>query len=62
VRSVLGRFLEHSRLVLFGSPDSSVILMGSADLMPRSLDNRANVVVAVEDQHARQDRLASRSR
>jgi polyphosphate kinase len=62
VRSVLDRFLEHSRLVLFESPDSSVLLMGSADLMPRNLDSRVEVVVAVEDQHAQQNRLASRSR
>jgi polyphosphate kinase len=62
VRSVLGRFLEHSRLFIFESPDSSVILMGSADLMPRNLDTRVKVVVPVEDQHAQQDRLAGRSR
>jgi polyphosphate kinase len=55
VRSVLGRYLEHSRLFLFESPDSSVILMGSADLMPRNLDNRVEVVVPVEDLRAQQE-------
>ena len=55
VRSVLGRFLEHSRLFFFETPDSSVILMGSADLMPRNLDNRVEVVVPVEDARAQQE-------
>ena len=55
VRSVLGRYLEHSRVFLFESPDSRVILMGSADLMPRNLDNRVEVVVPVEDERAQQE-------
>jgi polyphosphate kinase len=49
VRSVLGRFLEHSRLFLFESPDETAVFLGSADLMPRNLDNRVEVVVPVED-------------
>ena len=55
VRSVLGRFLEHSRLFIFESPDGSAIFLGSADLMPRNLDNRVEVVVPVEDDRARQE-------
>ena len=49
VRSVLGRFLEHSRLFFFDAADRSVCFMGSADLMPRNLDHRVEVVTPVED-------------
>ena len=49
VRSVLGRFLEHSRLFLFDADDRSVCFMGSADLMPRNLDHRVEVVTPIED-------------
>ena len=49
VRSVLGRFLEHSRVFAFDAADRSVCLMGSADLMPRNLDHRVEVVTPVED-------------
>jgi polyphosphate kinase len=49
VRSVLGRFLEHSRLFLFDAADRSVCFMGSADLMPRNLDHRVEVVTPLED-------------
>jgi polyphosphate kinase len=49
VRSVFGRFLEHSRLFLFERGDETVHYLGSADLMPRNLDHRIEVVVPVED-------------
>ena len=49
VRSVIGRFLEHSRLFSFDAADRSVTYMGSADLMPRNLDHRVEVVTPVED-------------
>jgi len=49
VRSVIGRYLEHSRLFLFDAADRSVSFMGSADLMPRNLDHRVEVVTPVED-------------
>ena len=49
VRSVLGRFLEHSRLFVFDAADRTVCFMGSADLMPRNLDHRVEVVAPVED-------------
>jgi polyphosphate kinase len=55
VRSVLGRYLEHSRLFIFESPDSSMVFLGSADLMPRNLDNRVEVVVPIEDARAQQE-------
>ncbi|HYA08324.1 MAG TPA: polyphosphate kinase 1 [Gaiellaceae bacterium] len=49
VRSVLGRFLEHSRVFIFEAGDRTTFLMGSADLMPRNLDHRVEVVTPVED-------------
>jgi polyphosphate kinase len=49
VRSVLGRFLEHSRLYCFEAGEEKVYLLGSADLMERNLDHRIEVVVPVED-------------
>jgi polyphosphate kinase len=55
VRSVLGRFLEHSRIFNFERGDESLYLIGSSDLMPRNLDNRLELVVPVEDR-----RLANR--
>jgi polyphosphate kinase len=49
VRSVLGRFLEHSRVFLFEAGDTTSLFIGSADLMPRNLDQRIELVVPVED-------------
>jgi polyphosphate kinase len=54
VRSVVGRFLEHSRVFVFEAGGKTTVLLGSADLMPRNLDNRLEVVVPVEDSRARQ--------
>ncbi len=48
VRSILGRFLEHSRLYCFEAGESKNYLMGSADLMQRNLDHRIEMVVPVE--------------
>jgi polyphosphate kinase len=55
VRSVLGRFLEHSRLFVFDAGDSSTYLIGSADLMPRNLDHRIEVLAPIEDPRAQQE-------
>src|SRR5215475_3629134 len=49
VRSILGRFLEHSRLFMFEANDRSTCFMGSADRMPRNLDHRVEVVTPIED-------------
>jgi polyphosphate kinase len=49
VRSVLGRFLEHSRFFIFEAGDRSSYYLGSADLMPRNLDHRVEVVAPVDD-------------
>jgi polyphosphate kinase len=49
VCSILGRFLEHSRIYAFRRGEETRVLMGSADLMPRNLDSRVELVVPVED-------------
>jgi polyphosphate kinase len=54
VRSILGRFLEHSRVYVLEAGSKSTYLMGSADLMPRNLDHRVEIVAPVEDGRARQ--------
>jgi polyphosphate kinase len=55
VRSVLGRFLEHSRLFTFQREGEKLYLLGSADLMPRNLDGRIEIVAPVEDGRAQQE-------
>ena len=58
VRSIVGRFLEHSRIYRFGSDARGFdYLIGSADWMPRNLDRRVEALTPVEDP-ALQMRLA----
>ena len=47
VRSVLGRFLEHSRVMVFGDGERTEVWMGSPDLMHRNLDRRVETLVRV---------------
>ncbi len=49
VISVVGRFLEHSRLIVAGRGADARVWLGSADPMPRNLDHRVEVVFPVED-------------
>ncbi|WKZ37684.1 MAG: polyphosphate kinase 1 [Anaerolineales bacterium] len=49
VISVVGRYLEHSRLYYFQNNGEEEIYLGSADLMPRNLNHRVEVVFPVED-------------
>jgi polyphosphate kinase len=56
VNSVVGRFLEHARIYAFIRGDERRVLIGSADLMRRNLDNRVELVTPVEEP-ALQDEL-----
>ena len=56
VRSILGRFLEHSRIYSFGEDDAEEIWIGSADMMHRNLDRRVEVLVRIGD-HGHRARL-----
>jgi polyphosphate kinase len=49
VLSILGRFLEHSRVYRFGDADEDEIWIGSADMMHRNLDRRVEALVRVDD-------------
>lgn len=50
VRSIVGRFLEHSRVFYFLNSGNEEIYMGSADWMPRNLDKRVEILFPVEDE------------
>jgi len=50
VISVIGRFLEHSRIFYFNNGGAEEVYIGSADWMPRNLDMRVEVVAPVEDE------------
>jgi polyphosphate kinase len=63
VRSIVGRYLEHSRIIRFGragDPDT-VYVIGSADLMPRNLDRRVEAMLRITDprMRARLDEILS---
>lgn len=49
VRSIVGRYLEHSRIFYFANGGSPEVFLGSADWMPRNFDRRVEVVFPVED-------------
>ena len=49
VRSIVGNFLEHSRIFCFCNDGSQEVYMGSADWMPRNLDRRVEITFPVED-------------
>jgi polyphosphate kinase len=51
VSAIVGRFLEHARIYYFHNGGSEEVFLGSADLMPRNLDRRVEVLFPVEKQH-----------
>src|SRR6187397_1900269 len=58
VRSIVGRFLEHSRIYSFEAGERVAMYIGSPDLMQRNLDHRIEVLVPVENTRVRQEIFA----
>jgi len=54
VRSIVGRFLEHSRIFYFANGGEEEVYLGSADWMPRNLYERVEVTFPVKDAMQRQ--------
>ena len=50
VLSVVGRFLEHHRIYYFRNGGAEEVYLGSADLMPRNLDRRVELIFPIEDE------------
>lgn len=53
VKSIVGNFLEHSRIFYFYDNGEEKVFMGSADWMPRNLDRRVEILFPVEDVHCK---------
>lgn len=50
VKSIIGRYLEHSRIFCFENGGTTMIYMGSADMMTRNLDRRVEALFPIEDE------------
>ncbi len=59
VRSIVGTFLEHSRLFYFYNDKQEEVYMGSADWMPRNLDNRIEIVFPILDESVKKEVINS---
>jgi len=54
VRSIIGRFLEHSRVFYFANDGNEEVYLGSSDWMPRNLNRRVEVVCPISDPRLRE--------
>ena len=52
---IIDRYLEHSRIFIFGNGGDEKVFMGSADWMPRNLDHRIEVVTPVFNEHIKRE-------
>ena len=52
---IIDRYLEHSRIFIFAAGGEEKVFIGSADWMPRNLDNRIEVVTPVYDPEIKED-------
>lgn len=57
VRRLVDRFLEHTRLFIFGTDEDSTVFMGSSDLMTRNLHHRIEVCAQVKDNACKKELL-----
>ena len=57
VRSIVGNFLEHSRIFWFENNGADEVYMGSADWMPRNLDRRVEIVFPVIEEELKEKAL-----
>ena len=57
VRSIVGNFLEHSRVFYFENDEHYEVYCGSADWMPRNLEKRVEIVFPVEDEKWKEELL-----
>jgi polyphosphate kinase len=55
VHSVVGRFLEHTRIYYFHNKEEPEMYVGSADLMPRNIDRRVEILFPIEDPTLRRE-------
>lgn len=53
IRSIIGQFLEHSRIYKFGQGDEAKLYLGSADLMVRNMDHRVEALIPLYAEHTR---------
>ena len=58
VKRIVDRYLEHSRILIFGHDENTAIFLGSADLMTRNLKHRIEVFVTVKDTACRKELLS----
>lgn len=57
VRSIVGNFLEHSRIFYFWNDGNTEVYMGSADWMPRNLDRRVEIIFPVLEEEMKEKAL-----
>jgi polyphosphate kinase len=57
IKRIVDKYLEHTRLFIFGEDEDAVVIMGSSDLMTRNLRRRIEVCIQVKDNYCRQQLL-----
>jgi polyphosphate kinase len=55
VKRIVGRYLEHSRILIFGADENAEVVMGSADLMTRNLYRRIEVFVRIQNEECKKE-------